>query len=388
MSGARSWLASIFISRSIEGREYALDALRGLAIIGMIIVNHQPPKGTMYAPFVHAEWHGWTLADTIFPAFLFTVGVSIVLALPNAVDRAASAPEGTVYARIVRRWLLLVVISMVLVNFPYFELNQLRVSGVLAQVGWCYLVVSLMHLHLGWRGMLAAFVLISLSSWGALAWIDVPGFGAGQLTPDGNASRYLDHLILGRHAQMFEFGEKGGYGLLVIYSSISSTITGVLAGHWLRSAHPQSEKIAGLFAAGFALDLVACAWDTFLPINKLLWTSSFVFMTTGTALQVLGLLYWCDRLRDFKRWARPLQIAGVNALFFYVFAQSFQRLLVFGRIRGEEGVPVRLRMLIYDHVFAPWVGGKLGALLYTLAFMSVCFAVIYVLFRKKIFIKL
>jgi predicted acyltransferase len=236
--------------------------------------------------------------------------------------------------------------------------------------------------------MLAAFALISLSSWGVLAGLDVPGFGAGELTPEGNASRYLDHLILGRHAQMFEFGEKGGYGLLVIYSSISSTIAGVLAGHWLRTSQPLSEKIAGLLAVGFALETLGYVWDAWLPINKLLWTSSFVVMTTGMALQMLGLLQWCVRMRDFEHWLRPLQIAGVNALFFYVFAQSLQRVLVFGRVRGEDGLPVRLRVLIYDHFFAPWVSGKLGALLYTLVFMAICFGVIYVLYRKKIFIKL
>ena len=385
--GARSALVSMFVSRSLAGRDVALDALRGLAIIGMIIVNHQPPTGTMYSPFVHVAWHGWTLADTIFPAFLFTVGVSIVFALPHAAD--ATSPIGrVVYAKILRRWLLLVLISMALVNFPYYELGKLRVSGVLAQVAWCYLIVSLMHLHLRWRGMLAALLVISLSSWALLAWVIVPGFGAGQLTPEGNASRYIDHLLLGRHAEMFEFGEKGGYGLLVIYSSISSTLSGVLAAHWLRSSHPHADKINGLFGIGVALELLAFAWNAWLPINKLLWTSSFVALTTGVSLQVLAMLYWLKPLRSFETWVRPLQIAGVNALFFYVFAQSLQRVLVVGRVRGDDGVPVRFRMLIYDHLFAPWVNGKLGAMLYTLSFLSICFAVIYVMYRKRIFIKL
>lgn len=388
VSRVGAWLSSTFVSRSLEGRDYALDALRGIAIIGMILVNHPPPTGEIYAPFVHAPWHGWTLADIIFPAFLFTVGVSIVFALPNAAHQASATSTRRVFAKIMRRWLLLVLLSVALVNFPYYELAKLRISGVLAQIAWCYLIVSLMHLHMRWRALLASVVVIWLSSWAVLGLLEVPGFRPGQLTPEGNASRYLDQLILGRHAQMFEFGEKGTYGLLVIFSSISTTLTGVLAGHWLRSVRSMPDKINGLFAAGFGLVVVAHVWDVALPINKLMWTGSFVALTTGISLQVLALLYCLVEVRSFEKWARPLQIAGVNALVFYVFAQSFRRLLVYGRVRGEDGVAVQLRNLIYDSLFAPWVSGKLGAMIYTLGFMSICFAVIYALYRRRVFIKL
>lgn len=119
-----------------------------------------------------------------------------------------------------------------------------------------------------------------------------------------------------------------------------------------------------------------------------MWTGSFVALTTGISLQVLALLYCLVEVRSFEKWARPLQIAGVNALVFYVFAQSFQRLLVYGRVRGEDGVAVQFRNLIYDSLVAPWVSGKLGAMIYTLGFMSICFAVIYALYRRRVFIKL
>ncbi len=385
---AARWILSSFVSRSLGDRDLALDAFRGLAIIGMILVNHPPPNEKMYAPFVHAAWHGWTMADTIFPAFLFAVGISIAFALPSGTGRGMPPCSPAVYLKIARRSLLLIAISVALVNFPYYELAKLKIAGVLAQIGWCYLFASLLHLHARWPAVLATIVAIWLGNWALLALLDVPGFGAGHLTPEGNASRYLDQLVFGPHAHMFDFGEKGPYGLLVIVSSISTTCIGVLAGHWLRAASGPAEKINGAFASGLGLCILANIWDAVLPINKLMWTSSFAALTAGISLQVLALFYWLIEVRQYRSWSLPLQVAGVNALVFYVFAQSFQRLLVYGRIRGEDGVPLRFRDLLFEQVFAPWVSGKFGALIYTLAFMAICFGVIVLLYRKRIYVKL
>jgi len=376
-----------FVSRTLGGRDYVLDALRGLAIVGMILVNAAPPTDSVFAPLVHAPWFGWTLADTIFPLFLFVVGVSIALAVKRP-GPAAGAPPGGIYSKIVRRAVLLLAIDVVLVNFPYYELGKLQLTGVLTHIGLCYLVVALVHLNTTWRVQLALIPAIWLVHWALLAFLNVPGFGAGNLTPEGNASRYVDQLLLGPHSHSFYPGEIETSGVLAIFSSITSTTIGLLAGVWLQSGRDATTKIAGMFAAGFALYVLGQVWDGFLPVSKPLWTPSYVALTAGISLQVFAAGYWIIEYCGFRSWARPLQIAGVNALTFYVLAAAVQRILVYGRIAGADGVPVRLRYALYEGLVVPWAPGKPGALLFALSFLLICFAVVVVLYRKRIFFKL
>lgn len=386
--GARDRFVSIFVSRSLAGRDLGLDVFRGIAIFAMIMVNHAPPGSTMYAPFVHMEWHGWSMADVIFPAFLFAVGVSIAWVLPSPAKRGGTGAGSAMYFKILRRCALLVAISVMLVNAPYFEWGKIKVAGVLAQIAWCYLVVAMVQLHVTWRGQLAITIVILLVHWAVLALVDVPQFGPGSLTPEGNAARYVDHLVLGRNSANFEMGEKSPYGLLVIFSSLSTTMIGSLTGHWLHTTRDAQSKISGLFVAGFLFMALSQLWDHILPINKLLWSGSFVALTAGISLQLLACIYWGLGLAVSKRWSWPLQVAGVNALFFYVFAQCLQRFLVYGRIQGDDGVSIRLRVLIWDRMFTPWISGKEGALLYTLMFTLVCFSVMVFMFRRKVFVRL
>jgi predicted acyltransferase len=163
---------------------------------------------------------------------------------------------------------------------------------------------------------------------------------------------------------------------------------GLLTWVWLRSGRDVQTKIAGMFTAGFALFVLGNAWDLVLPINKSLWTASFVALTAGISLQVFSVSYWVTEFWGFKSWAKPLQIAGVNALTFYVLAGAVQRILVYGRIYGEDGLPTRLRQVIYDRLFLTWIPGKLGALAFSLTYLLFCFAFIVLLYRKRIFIKL
>jgi predicted acyltransferase len=374
------------VSRTLEHRDYALDALRGLAIVGMILVNSAPPTDSIYAPLVHAPWHGWTLADTIFPLFLFVVGVSIALAVKRSGGEGGTSVI-EIYWKIVRRVVLLFAISVVLVNFPYYELHKLKLTGVLAHIALCYLVVALIYLHTTWRAQLALIPTIWFVHWALLGLLEVPGFGAGVLTQEGNASTYVDQLLLGPHSNSFMI-ETDPEGVLVMFSSITTTMIGLLTGVWLQSRRDMPTRIAGMFTAGFALFVLGNVWDLVLPINKSLWTGSFVALTAGISLQVFAVGYWVTEFCGFKSWAKPLQIAGVNALTFYVLAGAIQRILVYGRIYGEDGVPVRLRHVIYEQLFSSWIPGKPGALVFTLTYLLFCFAFIALLYRKKIFIKL
>lgn len=375
---------SAFVSRTLERRDYVVDAVRGLAIAGMVLVNAAPPTDSIYPALVHAPWHGWTLADTIFPLFLFIVGISITFSLKPA---DASARWQT-YWKIVRRTVVLIAISLVLVNFPYYELHKLTLTGVLAHIALCYLVVALLHLHTTWRAQVVLIAAIWLIHWALLGLLEVPGFGAGNLTPAGNASRYVDQLLLGPHSQSSYADAIETSGVLAVFSSITTTLIGLLTGVYLQGRTDLPTKIAALFTGGFALLVLSNAWDRVLPINKALWTGSYVALTAGISLQVLAAGHWVMALRGWKSWAKPLQIAGVNALALYVLSQAIQRMLVYGRIPGADGAPVRLRYILYDDLFKLWIPGEPGALLFTLVILLACFAVVAALYRKRIFIKL
>jgi predicted acyltransferase len=371
-----------FVSRSLEHRDYVVDALRGLAIAGMVLVNGAPPTDSIYAPLVHASWHGWTLADTIFPLFLFIVGLSITFSLKPA----GAGPQWPMYRKIGRRTVVLIVIGLALINFPYYELHKLTVTGTLTHIALCYLVVALLHLHTTWRVQAALIVVIWLAHWGLLRLLEVPGFGAGDLTPAGNASRYVDQLLLGPHSHSY-YGEIETSGVLAVLSSVSTTLIGLLTGTYIGKADLPA-RTKGLLVGGVALFVLGNAWSGLLPINKPLWTGSYVALTAGISLLLLAAGYWVMELRGWKSWAKPLQVAGVNALTLYVLSQGLQRVLVYGRIRGEDGTAVRLRFLLYEDVFKPWMPGEPGALLFACVILLLCFLVVAVLYRRRIFIKL
>lgn len=376
-------LAALFVSRTLAHRDFALDALRGLLIAGMILVNHPPPGVPVYGPLAHADWHGWTLADTIFPGFLFVVGVSIRLSMTDAHGRPF-APSAPVYAKLLRRFCLLWVLNFLLMNFPYYFAGTLNFTGTLALIAWCYLFATLIYLHTSWRTQVALVIAALLGQWAAYGLLPVPGIGAGVMTPEGNAALYIDRLV-------FAPGPLVGDGMdlvtLPMVGAIATTLVGVLAGHWLRSPRTLTDRISGLFTVGLLMFLLGNIGNELLPLNKTLWTASYVVMMAGIAMQLLAAMAWISEHLGYRAWATPLQIAGVNALFYYVFAQSLQRVLVYGRLPTENGV-VRLRYLVYERFFAPWITGELGALVFVLAFTSICYAVVLILYRKRIFVKL
>jgi predicted acyltransferase len=376
------WI-SAFASRGSSERDYSLDALRGLFILGMILVNHPPPGALVYRPLAHVQWHGWTLADTIFPGFLFIVGASIAYSMA---DRADNGSKG-MHARIFRRWALLLALNFVLMNFPYYFAAELHFTGTLALIGWCYLFVALSHLHLAWRTQLALVVAAMMLQWATLSFVPVPGAGPGSLTSEGNAAGYVDRLLLGRIFGKATTGQDE-IVLVPMLGAIASTMIGLLAGYWLRGGRELTAQIAGLFAIGLFLFLLGSAWNEALPINKQLWTPSYVLLMAGIALQLLAAIRWLTEHLGYRRWAKPLVVAGSNALFFYVLAQGLQRVLVYGRVQTEGGTVLRLRQYLYQQLVAPWDSGQLGALIYTLGFLAVCYAVILVLYWKRLYIKL
>lgn len=373
-----------FLSRSLADRDVALDVFRGLAVAGMILVNNSGPGRPVYAPLVHAPWHGWTFADLIYPGFLFAVGVSIVLSLSRT---ARSGVAVAVYAKILRRAVLLYGVGLLLVGFPYYEPARWPLTGVLQSIAVCYLMASLLYLHTRWRMQVLAVVLLCIGHWLVLTRVPVPGFAAGDLSLQGNFAGYLDRHLLGAHILSWD-GYNDPSGLLATLSGVATVLIGVLAGQWLCGAKPFDVRLRGLLAAGAALIFLGLTWNAVLPINKTLWTGSFVAFSAGTALVTLALLYLLVQRHGLGRWFKPLEVFGVNAILLYAGAYLLQRLLFLIRIDDGHGGRVRLRKLIFDRVIDPVAGGELGTLLYCLLFLSVCLLVLGVFYRHRLFVKL
>jgi predicted acyltransferase len=377
-------IVDLFASRQLGTRDESVDALRGLAILVMILVNHSPPTDDRYAFLLHAPWTGWTVADTVFPVFLFLVGVSIVY--------SSSCPSGNSehipWDRIIRRTLILLTINFVLVNFPYYELDKLVVYGTLTRIGYCYFFAVLLYYLCGWRVQLVMAISILFAQWWILTRFEVPGIGAGVLTIEGNASVYIDRLVFGSFAERLHLNGPITQGLLPGASAVATTILGALAGRWIRYTSETVGRDYQLLALGTSLYIAGNLWGLSYPVSKPLWTGSYVCMMTGLSLFLIGSLNLLSKFTGFSRLLFPLRVAGVNALFIYVFAQLFQRVLVYGRLVQEDGTTIRYRYYIYEQWVEPMVNGKPGALLYALVFLAICYAATYFLYRQRIFVKL
>jgi predicted acyltransferase len=359
-------------------RLVSLDAFRGLAIASMILVNNPGDWGNVYPPLLHAEWHGWTPTDLIFPSFLFIVGVSLVFSLSR---RSAAADRTALHLQILRRTVLIFLFGLFLNLFPSFDLSQLRIAGVLQRIAIVYGITATLVLHTSIRAQAWITGAILLIYWGLLTLVPVPGHGAGVLTPEGNLAAWLDQLLL--PGRMWE-GTWDPEGILSTLPSIATALCGVLTGHWLRSGRPR-EVIAGrMFVAGWLALLAGMAWGLWFPINKNLWTSSFVVFTSGASLQCLAFCYWLIDIEGSRRWAYPAVVYGMNAITVYVASGVITDLLHLIQW-GAPAVP--LWTWLYQSLFAGWLEPRNASLAFAVLYVVIWFGLMDILYRKKIFLK-
>jgi predicted acyltransferase len=366
-------------------RDLALDAFRGLMVIGMVFVNHPPPDAAVVDAFVHAPWHGWTVADTIFPGFLFAVGLSVQLVRSAAASGAQALPA---WGKVLRRFALLMAFNFALVNFPYYLSGTVYFTGTLAAIAWCYLAASIVHAFVGWRRQAALIAGALVLQAACYLLLPVPQHGAGVLDDAGNAARYLDQVVFvpvfGPAWRSFD-----GYPVLLpLLGAVASTLAGMLAGRFVAASPSSAARLRVLFALGIGLVVLGEAAQAFLPVNKKLWTGSYVLLMGGISALVLAMLAAAATRKPGMSILKALQVAGANSIFFYVFAQCLQRVLVFGRIRVAAHSTVRLRYFLYEHYVAPWAPAQAGALAYTLVFLAICYAATLLLHRRRIFLKL
>src|ERR1043166_5269465 len=314
-------------------RLVSLDVFRGITIAGMILVNNPGSWEHIYWPLEHAAWSGWTPTDLVFPFFLFIVGVSITLALGNRLERGGATRD--IYLKIVKRTLIIFAIGLFLNAIPEFSLAQLRIPGVLQRIAVCYFFASIIFLNTKWRTQIAIAIGLLLFYWALVKFFPAPGYAAGDLTKEGSLPSYIDRVVFGKHvwAQARVYDPEG---ILSTIPAIVTALIGVLTGTWLRSERSRIEKVAGMFVAGAVLIAIGWAWNAFFPINKALWTSSYVLFTGGLALQFLSIFYWLIDIKGYRRWAKPFEVFGLNAIALYVVADLIAASLGVIKVGGDS----------------------------------------------------
>ncbi len=365
------------------GRLVSLDVLRGMTIALMILVNNSNKYA--YWPFHHSDWNGWTPTDLVFPTFLFLMGASIVFSFDARLSRGVS--KGALLVRTIRRFCLLFLLGLVVNGFPFFHLGTLRIYGVLQRIAICFLLASLLYL---WdRGVASKVVLVAVALigyWILMRWVPVPGYGLpGRDIPlldkDANLVAYIDrHIFPGRLYEHTSDPE----GLLSDLPSMATTLMGMLTGMWLRSGRSKARKCAGMLVAGVVCIALGELWNPWFPINKKLWTSSFVLFTAGVSLVCWALCYWAVEIKGWKgKWTTFWLVFGMNAITAYVFSELLSAAI--WEIRaGSRG---SLGPFLYKNLFAPIHPPAVGALFYSISFVLVCWLPVLVLYRKKIFLR-
>src|SRR5258707_1103809 len=271
----------------------------------------------IYSPLEHAEWDGWTSTDLIFAFFLFIAGVSMTLSFASRVARGVT--RRVLAMHVLRRSALIFAIGLFLNGFPFFDLHTIRIMGVLQRIAVCYLAAGLLYLATMRRkitadkqarvranlGVIAGVALILLVGyWALMTFVPVPGYGAGNLGKEENLGAYIDRALMGGHLWS-ESKTWDPEGFLSTFPAIATALIGILAGEWMRSERSGTRKVLGLLIAGVVLMLVGRLLDPYFPINKNLWTSTYVLFTGGFAMLLLAPCYWILDLRGREKWATP-----------------------------------------------------------------------------------
>jgi predicted acyltransferase len=363
----------------------SLDAFRGLTVASMMLVNNPGDWAAIYPPLEHAPWSGWTYTDTIFPFFLWIVGVALTLSTAKRIEHGANREKLLIH--VLRRSVLIFALGLFLAGFPYFHLSHIRILGVLPRIAVCYFVASLIFLYTKWRAQAASIIILFAAYSLLMTLVPLPCAGASRFDVNCNFARYVDGLLLSGHM----WGQTKVWdpeGIVSTLPAIATTLFGVLTGNLLRQTF-SSEKKAGLLlgigAGLFVLGQIANIW---MPINKSLWTVSFSLLMAGLASMEFAVLYWIIDIRGYQKWATPLVIYGTNAIAVFVLSGVVGRLLGLVKMTGPNGQPVELVDRIYRIVFVPLASPINASLLYAVAFMTLFFLIAWFLYWRRWFVRL
>lgn len=375
-------------------RLVSLDVFRGATIAGMMLVNNPGDWGNVYPPFRHSAWNGWTYTDTIFPFFLWIVGVAMTFSFSKRMERGQDRAQ--LLRHVVLRSILIVAIGLFLNGFPFglmfdhdFSWLTMRIPGVLQRIAICYLFSSVILLYsnptwqLRWTGILL------VGYWILVKIVPVPGFGAGVLDPKGSLCWYIDSNLFNGHT--WSGAPVPGFdpeGIVSTIPAIATTMFGILTGNFLRSERNPAEKTTWMFVAGSFLMFAGLVFNYWLPINKNMWTSSYSVFMAGLALNVFAICYWLIDVKGYKKLTRPLEIYGLNAITLYALSEILAELSWVVKLHGSDGSSVTLKDWYYQRLFVPLGDPMIVSFLHSVAFMLLLYGIAFFMYRRKWVIKI
>jgi predicted acyltransferase len=371
-----------------QNRFLALDVFRGLTVCFMIIVNTPGDKVNRFAQLAHADWHGFTAADWVFPSFLFAVGNALAFVMP----KFQNTPPQYFLQKIAKRSAIIFFLGFLMYWFPFMKwdetghlmmkpISETRILGVLQRIALAYFAGSLIVYFFKTKQIVGISVVILLGYWAILM---LGGHADDPLSIQGNLVYQLDHFLLGDN-HMYKVNGKIPFdpeGLLSTLPAVVNVLAGYLAGKFITEQGKNYETLAKLLLVGFILILIAEAWNWVFPMNKRLWTSPFVCYTVGLDLGILAAIIYFIDFKNIKTGVNFFTVFGKNALFIYLFSEILAISLKFSRVTCDQSY-----FKWTYHVFCEPIGGKWGSLAFAVLFMLVCWGVGYWLDKKKIYIK-
>ncbi len=365
-------------------RILSLDIFRGLTIMGMIIVNTPGSWNYAYPMLLHSEWNGCTPTDLVFPFFIFAMGFSAVLSITKRLEKGTSKQK--LVLQLLRRSAIIFLLGLIINSFPFNDLANIRIPGVLQRIAIVNLVCGLFLIYSDIKKIWYVSITILLGYWAVMTLIPVPDFGPANLGKATNLAAWLDRLVIGKHV----WGNTKLYdpeGILSTFPAIVSGFIGVLAGNSFTKSKTESDKLIYLLVLGNILILSGMVWDLMFPINKQLWTSSYVLYTSGLAMIVLGIIYWIADIKRVRQFAPPFLAFGTNPIIAYFGSE-----IGVGVINMIQINTATSQISLYDWLFiqyqsiglSPVNASLLGALLYT----GFWLLVVGLMYRRHIIVKI
>lgn len=392
------------VADAFSARVVSLDVFRGVVIAAMILVTDPGTYSAVYPQLLHAQWNGMTATDTIFPSFLFIVGVAIPLSFASRWKRGST--NKMLAWQVLRRSAILIALGIAVNGFPDYDWQTLRLPGILQRIGACYMCGAGLYLWATRRKrgeeedsksertvLMAVSGAILVFYYLLLKFVPVPGLGAGRLDSFGNLPAYLDRAAFGtRH--MWAYGTTSGMGvtydpegILSTLPAIATLLIGIVVGEWIRTQHPGKKKLLSLLLWGGMLLLAGWLLQSLMPINKRLWTSTFVLASSGVSLLVFALLYGVVDLRLSRWWTWPALVFGTNAILAFVLSSVITTLTDRIHITSSSGNSLTLHKWAYQHLFATWLEPVHASLAYAIAIVVRNLLLMWPLYRKRIFLR-
>jgi predicted acyltransferase len=365
------------------GRLVSLDAFRGATMAFMILVNTPGDGNHTYWPLEHAKWHGWTPTDVVFPSFLWIVGVAMTLSLGRRLARGDSRAH--LFRQAARRAAILFALGVLVYVYPAFDLSTQRILGVLQRIAICYVASAAIYLTTRLRGQIVWIVSLMAVYWLLMEFVPVPGYGSGRLDVEGNFAHYVDRIVLGSHNYL-QTKTWDPEGIVSTLPAIATCLLGLVAGYILGLRRSIGERCLRLVALGVILLAAGLICNTWLPINKKLWTDSFTLFMAGLDFVLFAGFLWLVDGLGWRRLVKPLVVMGMNAIVIYLPSEFLDEALSWVHWTGAGGKVV-LRDWLYEHLFAQLASPYNASLIYAVSYVLVMFLIAWALYRRGWFVR-